>query len=85
MLTDDQIYVLLGKAALLSDNAPMTFARAVEAEARKMALEEAASVCVGYGESLDNEWNRNLGVAAELREACEDCAAAIRALANEKP
>jgi hypothetical protein len=42
---------------------------------------ECAKVCEDYGSSYDNEWNRKLGVANDLKDACEECAAAIRARA----
>lgn len=38
---------------------------------------EAVKVCREEGAGLDNEWNRSLGVGNDLKEACEDCAAAI--------
>jgi uncharacterized protein YukE len=41
--------------------------------------EECTKVCEDYGSSYDNEWNRKLGVANDLKDACEECAAAIRA------
>jgi len=40
---------------------------------------ECAKVCEDYGSSYDNEWNRKLGVANDLKDACDECAAAIRA------
>jgi len=41
--------------------------------------EACAKVCEDYGASYDNEWNRKLGVANDLKDACDECAAAIRA------
>lgn len=41
--------------------------------------EECAKACEDFGKSYDNEWNRNLGVASDLEDVCEECAAAIRA------
>jgi hypothetical protein len=40
---------------------------------------ECAKECEDYGSSYDNEWNRKLGVANDLKDACDECAAAIRA------
>jgi hypothetical protein len=40
---------------------------------------ECAKVCEEFGASYDNEWNRKLGVANDLKDACDECAAAIRA------
>ena len=44
--------------------------------------EACAKVCDDYGKSLNNEWNKNLGVADDLRETAEECAEAIRARGN---
>ena len=44
--------------------------------------EACAKACENYGESCANEWNKNLGVADDLRETAEECAAAIRARGN---
>jgi hypothetical protein len=51
------------------------FAAAIRADERS----ECAKVCEDYGSSYDNEWNRKLGVANDLKDACDECAAAIRA------
>ncbi len=40
--------------------------------------EACAKVCETYGESLNNDWNKDLGVAEDLVGITEDCAAAIR-------
>ena len=41
--------------------------------------EACAKVCDAYGESVDNEWNRGLGVANDLKDIADECAIAIRA------
>ena len=51
-------------------------AKAIRAE----ALEEAAKVCEEYGNSVNNDWNKQLGVADDLVSIAEECAAAIRSM-----
>jgi len=55
------------------------FANLVAAAARADEREACAKACEDYGKSCANEWNKNLGVADDLRETAEECAAAIRA------
>lgn len=43
------------------------------------AMERAAEICEASGRELDNEWNRKLGAASDLKETCDECAASIRA------
>lgn len=52
--------------------------RAYAQEAARQEREAAAKACEDFGASYDNEWNRKLGVANDLKDACEECAAAIR-------
>lgn len=52
--------------------------RAHAEEAVKQEREAAAKACEDFGASYDNEWNRKLGVANDLKDACEECALAIR-------
>ena len=48
-------------------------------DAIKAEREKSAKVCEDYGASYDNAWNQKLGVANDLKDACDECAAAIRA------
>jgi len=57
--------------------------RAYAEEAVKQELEAAAKACEDFGASYDNEWNRKLGVASDLKDACDECAAAIRARSSQ--
>jgi hypothetical protein len=43
-----------------------------------LVREECAKACEQSGAGYDNEWNRKLGVADDLKEVCEECAIAIR-------
>lgn len=54
------------------------------AATRLAALEEAAKVCNATAEIFDNDWNRRLGVANDLKEACVECARAIRSLIQKE-
>jgi hypothetical protein len=42
--------------------------------------EKAAKVCEEYGNSVNNDWNKQLGVADDLVSIAEECAAAIRGM-----
>jgi hypothetical protein len=42
--------------------------------------EKAAKVCEEYGNSVNNDWNKQLGVADDLVSIAEECAAAIRSM-----
>jgi hypothetical protein len=44
----------------------------------ELVREECAKLCEQSGAGYDNEWNRKLGVADDLKEVCEECAIAIR-------
>ena len=46
---------------------------------RVAAYEDAAKLCDEYGNSVNNEWNKELGVADDLAGIAEECAEAIRA------
>ena len=49
-------------------------------EAAVLAEREAcAKACEEYGNSVNNEWNKQLGVADDLVGIAEECAATIRA------
>jgi len=58
----------------------IAFAEHIAKIARAEALEEAAEVCNKYGVDVDNDWNRSLGVAEDLKDVADDCADQIRAL-----
>lgn len=58
--------------------------RAFYLQGRREALEEAAKACEQAGAGYDNEWNRKLGAAADLKDVADECAAAIRELSKEK-
>jgi hypothetical protein len=68
----------------LSTVSALHFAAHIAKLAREEALEEAAKICDQYGIDIDNEWNRGLGVANDLKETADDCAEAIRALKEQK-
>ena len=58
---------------------PVMLYSAEQVEAEVLAeREKCAKVCNEIATSLDNEWNRKLGVAPELFDVAADCAAAIR-------
>lgn len=80
MLTDDRLRELWANGFTITVMVGpfiANFARSVEREARREALEEAAKVCDDRRGPIEIY---NHGYPAML-----DCAAAIRSLANEKP
>lgn len=60
------------------------FAQHIAAIAREESLEQAANICDQYGVDIDNEWNRGLGVAKNLKETADDLAEQIRTLKDTK-
>lgn len=54
-----------------------------ESAIRADERERCAKIADEHSLSYDNEWNRNLGKASDLVEACEDIAAAIRSGGGE--
>lgn len=69
-----------GRTAVYSDDQM----REYFAQGYRIALERAAQACEEFGNSYNNEWNRKLGVANDLKDACEECAGAIRDLALQE-
>ena len=56
---------------------------ATETAIRADERERCAKIADEHSLSYDNEWNRNLGKASDLVEACEDIAATIRSGGGE--
>lgn len=52
--------------------------------AREEALDQAAKACEQVGVSVNNEWNRGLGIGDNLQELANDCTEAIRALKEQE-
>lgn len=68
------------KVGLASTDELIEFAEHIAKLARSEALEDAAKICDKYGVDVDNDWNRSLGVAEDLKDVADDCADQIRAL-----
>lgn len=51
--------------------------------ASAIGREACVKVCEDYGDSCANEWDKNLGVADDLRDIAYECAEAIRNRGNK--
>ena len=76
------LHSLFGSDVLMNNTSGRYLSDHIEeliAKRVKQEREAAAKACEEFGASYDNEWNRKLGVASDLKDACDECAAAIRA------
>ena len=84
MLTDERIYELF-ECEINSYTLRLSFARAVEREARREALEEAAKVCEAFLHSVPDEGGDDLDrIGRYSNGSVRRCAYAIRALIDKE-
>lgn len=82
-LRDTKADIDAAQSALASLSILATGLASDEAAIRADERERCARIADEHSLSYDNEWNRNLGKASDLVEACEDIAAAIRSGGGE--